>query len=169
MRSRSRSWRKDWGLGRRRSRMASSRSQSVMQRWTWGRDRRLRSGRGGKRPAWPATSALLLPLGELLADQETVRQHDADGVPVEARPQPPLILVPAQQLLGLLVKLLHPVPSVCVLDHPLQGHVRPEVAPVVASLAVGGVLADQPAYPPLALRRHPPAADGHHLGPQPAL
>jgi hypothetical protein len=68
------------------SRAASRRSQSQMRRWISGSGRRRRSGRGGKRPAWPATSPRLLPLLELVPDQEAVRQHHADRVPVEARP-----------------------------------------------------------------------------------
>src|SRR5262249_59847778 len=65
--------------------------------------------------------------------------------------------------------LLDPVAPVRVLHHPLHRHMRAEVAPVVAPLAVTAVLADQPAYPPLALRGNPPAAPSHHPGSQPAL
>src|SRR5262249_17519517 len=39
------------------SRAASSRNQSTMRRWTSGKGSRLRSGRGGKRPAPPAAPA----------------------------------------------------------------------------------------------------------------
>src|SRR4051812_46849720 len=59
------------------------------------------------------------------------------------RPEPALVLVPTQQLLGLLMISLDPVPPVRVLHHPLQGDVRAEVAPVVPPLTVRGVLADQ--------------------------
>src|SRR5215471_14886349 len=151
------------------SRTASRRSQSTMRRWTSGRGWRLRSGRGGKRPARPAAPAHPLALLELLPDQEAVCQHDQHAVAVEPCPQPALILVPAQQPLGLLVELLDPIAPVRVLHHPLHRHLRAEVAPVVAPLAVAAVLADQPAYPPLALRGNAPAAQGHHPGSQPAL
>src|SRR5262245_44810203 len=133
------------------SRTASRRSQSTMRRWTSGRGSRLRSRRGGKRPARPAASAHPLALRALLPHQETVGQQHQHTVAVEPCPQPALILVPAQQSLGLLVELLHPVPPRRVLHHPRQRRVRPEVAPVIAALAVGGVLADQPAYPPPAV------------------
>ena len=126
---------------------ASSRSQSQIWRCTSGSDTRRRSGRGGKSPPRSSRAGSLLPLLPLLPDQEAVRQHHAHRVPVEARPQPALILVPAQQPLGLLVVLLHPVPPVRVLHHPLQRHLRPEVAPVV---------------PPLAVARRPPRSASPH-------
>src|SRR5262244_3169970 len=113
------------------SRRASSRSQSTTWRCTSGSATRRRSGRGGKRPAGAATPALLLSLLPLPPDQVAVRQHHGHGVPVEPRPEPPLVLVPAQQPLGLLVKSLHPVPPVGVLHHPSRRHLRAEVAPVV--------------------------------------
>src|SRR5262249_55227335 len=150
-------------------RLASSRSQSQMRRWISGRGRRLRSGRGGKKPARPATSALRLSLFELLPDQEAVRQHDAHRVAVEPPPQPPLLLAPPQHRLRLLVELLHPGAPVPVFHHLLQRHLRPEVAPVVAPLAVGGALPDQPADPPLAVRRDTPATHGAEPSTQPAL
>src|SRR5262249_20624065 len=151
------------------SRTDSRRSQSTIRRWISGRGRRLRSGRGGKRPARPAASAHPLALVELLPDQEGVGQHDQHTVAVEAGPQSALILIPAQQFLGLLVELLHPVSPVRVLHHPLEAHVRPEVAPGVAPLAVAATPPDQPADSPLALRGYPPAAQGHHAGTQPTL
>src|SRR5262245_57148286 len=151
------------------SRTASRRSQSTTRRWTSGRGSLRRSGRGGKRPARSAAPAPCLAVLELLPDQEAVRQHHQHAVAVKAGPQPALVLVPAQQALGLLVELLHPVPPMGVLHHPHQRRVLPEVAPVVAPLAVAAVLADQPAYPPRALGGDSPAAQGHHLGVQPAL
>src|SRR5436190_1827873 len=151
------------------SRTASRRSQSTMRRWTSGRGSRRRSARGGKRPARPAAPAHLLALLELLPHQETVRQHHQHTVAVEPGPQPALILVPAQQSLGFLVKPLDPVPTMRVLHHPHQRRLRPEVAPVVAPLAVALIFPDQPAYPPRAVGGNAPAAPSHHLGPQPAL
>src|SRR5512142_146363 len=116
------------------SRIASRHSQSITWRCTSGSDRRRRSGRGGKRPACPTTPARLLPLLPLLSDQEGVGQHHTDGMPMEPRPQTALVLVPAQQALGLLVVPLHPVPPVRVLDHPRQRLLRPEVTPVILRL-----------------------------------
>src|SRR5262249_3856152 len=88
--------------------------------------------------------------------QEAVGQHHAHRMAVEARPQPALVLVPAQEPLGLLMVLLHPVPPVRVFDQALQGYIRPEVAPVVPALAIGGILADQPARSPSPPTPQPP-------------
>src|SRR6185312_5898513 len=87
---------------------------------------------------------------------------------VEARPQSALILVPAQQPLGLLMILLHPVPPMGVLHQPLQRHVRPEVAPIEPPLAVGGILADQPTRSSSPRRVHPPGAEGDEPPAHPA-
>ena len=111
----------------------------------------------GKRAPWSARAGSLLSLLPLLPDQKTVRQHHTHRVPVKARPQPPLILVPAQQTFGLFVILLHPMPTVRVLHHPLQPYLRTEVAPVVPPLAVGGILTDQPARTTMPRGRHAPA------------
>src|SRR5436309_3527401 len=144
------------------SRRACSRSQSQMRRCTSGRGTRRRSGRGGKSPTGTAPQGYLLPVLPLLEDQEAVGQHHQHTVAVEARPQPPLVLVPAQQSLGLLVELLHPVAAVGVLHHPLQRRVGAEVAPVVLPLilllAARRPFADQPARHPNPCRRFPPAA-----------
>src|SRR4051812_20656640 len=136
----------------------STRSQSQICRCTSGSGTRRRSGRGGKSPPRSSRAGSLWSSAPLLPDQEAVGQHHAHRVSVESRPQPALILVPAQQLLGLLVISLYPVPPVRVLHHPTQGHLRPEVAPVVTPLAVGGVLTDQPARTTTPRGHHPPAA-----------
>src|SRR5437588_438637 len=151
------------------SRTASRRSQSTTRRCTSGSGVRLRSARGGKRPSRTTTTAYLLPLPKLVPDQKAVGQHYQHTVAVKARPQTPLILVPAQQLLGLLVELLDPVPPVCVLHHPLQRHSRSKVAPVVTPLAITAIFSDQPAEPPPAVSADTPAAQRHHLGSQPTL
>src|SRR5512135_84118 len=113
------------------SRMAAHPSQSTTRRCTSGNGSRRRSGRGGKSPAGSTPPGCLLPLTPLQPHQEAGGQHHTDRMPMEPRPQPPLILVPAQQTLGLLVISLHPVPPVRVLDHLIQCCVRPEVAPVI--------------------------------------
>src|SRR5262249_54105363 len=88
-------------------RRACSSSQSPMRRCTSGSGRRRRSGRGGKSPTGTSPQAYLLPVLPFLFDQEAVRQHHQHTVAVEPRPQPALVLVPAQQFLGLLVELFH--------------------------------------------------------------
>src|SRR3954467_12825015 len=147
---------------------ASRRSQSQTWRCTSASDTRRRSGRGGKSPPRAPRAGSLLPLLPLMPDQEAVPQHHAHRVPVEARPQPPLVLVPAQQFLRLLVILLHPVPPVGILHHLLQRRARAEVAPEVAPLPVAAILPDQPADPARAVRPHPPAADRHEPPTRPA-
>src|SRR5215472_7030248 len=122
---------------------ASRRSQSPISRWTSGSDIRRRSGRGGKSPPRATREGSFLPLLPFLPHQEAVGQHHAHRMAVEARPQPALVLVPAQQPLGFLMVLLHPVPTMGVFHQALEGHIRPEVAPVIPPLAIGGVLADQ--------------------------
>src|SRR3954454_13537383 len=147
---------------------ASSRSQSQTWRWTSGNDSRRRSGRGGKSPPRSSRAGSSLPLLPLAPDQDAIRQHHTHRMPVEASPQPALILVPAQEPLGLLVILLHPVPPVRVLHHPLQRHRRPKVAPGVPPLAVGAILPDQPARPTPTRRRHPPTAGRNEAPAHPA-
>src|SRR5262249_57385689 len=149
-----------------------ARGQRQTRRWNSGRDRRLRSGRGGKSPAGPPPQGHLLPLLPLLLDQEAVGQHHQDAVAVEPRPQPPLVLVPAQEPLGLLVELLHPGTPVGVLHHLLQRHLGPEVAPVVLPLLLPRPrrpLPYQPAPQPLALGGHPPAPQRDEACLEPAL
>src|SRR3954452_6313080 len=136
---------------------ASWRNQSQIRRCTAGRVTRRRSARGGKSPPRSSRAGLLLPFSPFLPHQEAVGQHHADRVTVEATPAPPLVLVPAQEPLGLLMVLLHPVPPVCILHHRFQRHRRAEVAPVVPPLAVGGILANQPAESATARRGRPPA------------
>src|SRR3954471_8814037 len=148
---------------------ASSRSQSQTWRWISGNGNRRRSGRGGRSPPRPTRAGSFTPTLPLAPDQEAVRQHHAHRVPVEATPLPPLVLVPAQQLLGLLVIPLHPMPPVRVLHHPPQGRIRTEVAPGVPPLAIRGILGDQPARPTPPRRRHAPAAQRHEAAPHPAL
>src|SRR5512135_1030486 len=154
------------------SRMASHSNQSTTRRCTSGSGSRRRSGRGGKSPAGPPTPGSLGPLMPLQPHQEAGGQHHTDRMPMEPRPQPPLILVPAQQTLGLLVILLHPVPPVRVLDHLSQRRVRPEVAPVILrlpGLTTARPLPDQPAQPASAVGPYPPASQGHESAAQPAV
>lgn len=106
------------------SRIASKRSQSLTQRCTWGSVSRRRSGRGGKRRAWPSDLRLILALAKLQPDQKTVSQHHRYGVAMEAVPASPLMLIPAQFAFRLFVVLLDPVTAMCLLDHLLQWGLR---------------------------------------------
>ena len=121
------------------------RSQSQICRWTSGSDTRRRSGRGDRARRRSARTSPRLTLLPLAPDQETVGQHHTDRMAMKTRPQPPLILIPTQEPLGLLMILLHPMPSVGILHQTIHGHLRPEVTPVVSPLAIGGILANQPA------------------------
>ena len=151
------------------SRRASRRCSSLTWRCTSGTLTLPRSGRGGKSPAWPTRPSTLTP-PPLAPDQEAVRQHHRRRMAMEARPQPPLILIPTQLPFGLLMELLDPVPPVGVLDHlrqrPLGTAVAPKRLPSLL-LAAPLTLADQPAPVPLTVGRHPPTPQGHEPSPQP--
>lgn len=54
-------------------------------------------GRGGKKLASATLALGAAPLLQVQPDQEAVGQHHGDRVPMEARPQPALVLVPAQR------------------------------------------------------------------------
>ena len=123
---------------------ASWRSQSQICRWISGSVLRRRSARGGKSPPRSPRAGSLLSLLPFLPHQEAVGQHHRHRVPVEASPPSALVLIPAQEPLGFLVVLLHPVPSMRVLHHRPQRHPRPEVAPGILPLAIGRLLPDQP-------------------------
>src|SRR5690349_21225911 len=138
---------------------ASRRSQSTTRRCTSGRDIRRRSGRGGKSPPRAPRAGSIRPASPFLPHQEAVSQHHTERVPVEPLPPAALILVPAQEPLGVLMEPLHPVSPVRVFDQPLQGRIRPQVAPIILPLPVAGLLADQPARTPVAGGADPPGAD----------
>jgi hypothetical protein len=53
---------------------------------------------------------------------------------VKACPEPALILIPAQQFLGLFLGLLSPTAAVGIFDHTPQGRVGREVSPVIFAL-----------------------------------
>src|SRR5215831_96411 len=86
------------------------RNHRATWRWTPGSECLRRSGRGGTRVTWATPARLAAALPQLQPDQKTVSQHHGDHMAVEARPQPPLVLVPPQLPCGLLVELLHGMP-----------------------------------------------------------
>src|SRR5919112_164770 len=122
-------------------------SQSATARWTVASDRRLRSRRGGKRPARLAPRRPLRTVSPFEPDQKAEGQHHRHGVAVEGVPAPPLELIPSEQAFRFLVKLLDPVSAVRVLDHRLQRGLgregRPEVL-AVPGFATSGPLANEP-------------------------
>ena len=87
------------------------RSHRATSRCTAGSARRQRSGRGGQRVAWTTPVSVALALPQRQPDQHAHDQHHGDRMPVKARPQPALILVPAPRLFGLLMPLLDGVPA----------------------------------------------------------
>src|SRR3970040_1319235 len=153
------------------SRATNSRRRSTIWRWTCARERRRRSGRGGKRPTGPTAPDDALPRVPLQPDQEAVAEHDQNGVTMETLPQPTLVLIPAQQALGFFMELLHPIAAMGVLHHRRQRRGLREVAPEVipVPVAAAGSLAEQPADVAVAVTVHAPAAKGDELGAQPAL
>src|SRR5207253_9350072 len=139
---------------------------------TAGSARRQRSGRGGKRVAWATPVWVALALPQLQPEQKAHGQHHCDRMAVKARPQPALILAPAQLLFGLLMALLDGVPAMRVVDQLLQRGRSRQVAPIILmflGLPTSSSLSQQPADTGVALRRDPPGAHGHELLAQPSL
>src|SRR5262249_15378165 len=148
---------------RRNSLAPRRRSQSHTCRCIAGSGTRRRSRRGGKSPAGATRPGALRALLPLLPDPEAVRQHYRDPVAGEPGPQRSLVLVPAQQPLGLLVELLHPVPPVGIAHQRFQRRPRPQVTPVILAIrrrVPARLFADQPTGPALAVGQDAPAAQG---------
>src|SRR6516162_8903234 len=155
--------------GRTNSLTASRRSQSTTWRCTSGRDIRRRSGRGGKSPPRAPRAGSIRSALPFLPHQEAVGQHHTHRVAVEPLPPPALILVPAQEPLGVLMESFHPVPPVRILHQPLQRRIGPQVAPAILPLPVAGLLTNQPARTPVARGADPPGADRDEPAAQPAI
>src|SRR5919199_2610714 len=140
------------------------RSQRATSRWMAGRVRRRRSGRGGKRVAWATSASRAASLAQLQPDQAAVGQHHGDRLPMEAGPQPPLILIPAQLPFGLFMERLDGIPPMGIAGHLFPRGRGWQIAPVglaLLGLATRGALAQQPADMPLALGGDSPATHGH--------
>ena len=89
--------------------MAAPRNHSLSRRWSCGSGSRRRSGRGGKSHPPASAHDTLLALSHFQPHQETVAQHDGDGVAMKTIPAPSLKLIPAQLGFGFLMILLDPV------------------------------------------------------------
>lgn len=73
-------------------------------------------GARGKSAARAAPAAVLRALVPCAPHQKAVGQHDRHGMAVEPFPEAALVLLPAQQFLGLCVILPHPGAAVGILD-----------------------------------------------------
>src|ERR671916_3153753 len=151
-------------------RTAWCRSHWTTSRCTAGSVLRRRSERGGKKVAGATSPGLTAALAQLQPDQKTVGQHHRDRMPMEARPQPSLVVVPAQLALGLFMKLFNRMAPMGIprqlCQRGLGGRGSPVELPLLR-LASGGPLPDQPAFVPLPATGHPPAAYRHELLAQP--
>jgi hypothetical protein len=158
-------------LVRMSSSIASTSKASHTCRWICASEQRRRSGRGGKRRTCPPYSTRLrLPLLPFLPDQKTVAQHDQGRMAMEPMPQSSLILIPSQQLFGILMKALDLMPPMRILDQHFQPCRGWEVTPVIAPIAAlprQRSFADQPTDAPVALAGLTPRPHGVASG-QPA-
>jgi hypothetical protein len=91
-------------------RTAWCRSHRATSRCTAGRVWRWSVGRGGTRVASATLPLVTASLPQRQPDQKAIGQHDRDGMPMKARPQPPLVLGPPQLALGLCMHLLDRMP-----------------------------------------------------------
>src|ERR671932_839691 len=137
------------------------RSHRATSRCTAGSVCRHRSGRGGKQIPRTSAPTSRLSLAPFQPHEKTVGQHHRDGMAVETRPQPTLIVIPPQFSLGLFMKLLDGMPAMGIGDQLLHWGRGGQVTPIVLmllGLPTGGALAEQPADVSLSLRRDPPGA-----------
>src|SRR5215218_2624132 len=73
-------------------------------------------------------------VGAAPTSQEAVGQHDRDGMPVEARTQPPLILIPAHLTFGLFMELFDGIPPMGIAGQLVHHGRCRQIAPVVLPL-----------------------------------
>jgi hypothetical protein len=135
------------------------RSHPATSRWTAGSVWRRAVGRGGHRGASATLPRATTPLPPLQPDQNAVGQHHRDSVPMKARPQAPLVLVPAPLPLGFCMKRLDRMPPMRhtgqLFERGLGRQVAPDVFPLLG-LPTGGPLPQQPTLVALPLTRDPP-------------
>src|ERR671915_663996 len=106
------------------------RSQLATFRCTSGSARRQRSGRGGKRVAWATPFRMSLALSKRQPDQKTQGQHHRHRMPVKARPQPTLILIPAQFAFGFFMELFNGMATLGIIDELFQCRRGGQGAPI---------------------------------------
>jgi hypothetical protein len=115
-----------------------------------------RSGRGGTRVAGATPTMRPVPLAQLQPDQEAIGQHHRGCMPVEARPQSPLVLIQAHFSFGLFMKLFDGIAPMGIPSQLFRHGRGRQIAPVVLPLlrlATGRTLSQQPSDMKLA----PPA------------
>jgi hypothetical protein len=146
------------------------RSPWATSRGTAGSQRLRRCGRGGTRVA-RATSAFVLPaLSPPQPDQNAGGPHHRDGLPVEARPPSPLLVVPPHLSRGLFMTRLDRTPSLGIPSPLRQRGGRRPGAPGLGALlrlAARRPLAPQPADRSRPVAGDAPAAPGAKLLPPP--
>jgi hypothetical protein len=83
----------------------------------------------GKWVVWATAAVLAVPLAQLKPNREDVSQHHRDRMAVKAWPHPPLVLIPAQLFLGLLMELLDRISTMSrprqLCQHAQGGQVTP--------------------------------------------
>ena len=131
---------------------------------------RHRSDRGGKRMAGASPAGRGCALAQLPPDQKAVGKHHRSGMTVEARPQPPLVLIPPQLPFGLFMELFNGIPPMGIarqlFPRDWGGQMAPLVLPFLR-LAARGPLAQQPAHMLPLVAGHAPAVHRHKLLVQP--
>jgi hypothetical protein len=135
------------------------RSHGATSRCTAGSVQRCRSGRGGKRIAWATSSRTVLSVSQLLPEQKAVCPHRPARMPMKARPQPPLVLIPAPLTCGLCMALLDGLAALGNVHQRLPGRRGWQIAPIVRAFLrrpAGGPLPQQPANAGLVFRRQAP-------------
>src|SRR6267142_240822 len=115
-------------------RTAWCRNHRATSRCTAGSVLRRDVGRGGKRVASATLVLGAAPLLPLQPDQKAIGQQDGDGMSMKTRPQPALILVPAQLTLGLFMKLFDRMPPMGIPSQHFEGSIRGQVAPAIFAL-----------------------------------
>ncbi len=102
----------------------------------------------GKKHGGATRQSLHLPFASFHVDQETEAQHDQHGIAMKPRPEPFLIMVPAQFAFSLFMILFAPMPPMRVFHRPFQNHMGRETTPElfrIAALAPRETLFDYPA------------------------
>ena len=148
------------------SQITSTRSHSMIARWTSGNDTRRRSRQGGKSRAGAPSTWRLQALLIFQPGQETIGQHHCHRMAVEALPHSPLMLIPAQLSFRFFMILLDPAAPMLVFHHLHRWCARRAITPIIMVLArwrATGTFAQQPPDVPRPIPIHAPAAHGGEL------